>query len=144
LRSGFRLRAPASLTPANRLNLGCEGSAVQICPSRPFNFRSLAKYARDFACGLPLRSRPQTGSTWGARGRQFKSARPDHSTSGPLAKYAREGLLIPSDYNSHLDKPRARMGISNNEWNLEATHSTDSRLAVSPADFYRLSFSRPS
>src|SRR5438552_7359097 len=35
LRSGFRQRAPASLTPANRLNLGCEGSAVQICPSRP-------------------------------------------------------------------------------------------------------------
>jgi len=24
------------------------------------------------------RSRPQNGSTWGARGRQFKSARPDH------------------------------------------------------------------
>src|SRR5947209_1082105 len=27
---GFRLRAPATLTPALRLNLGCEGSAVQI------------------------------------------------------------------------------------------------------------------
>jgi hypothetical protein len=25
------------LTPHNRLNLGCEGSAVQICPFRPLN-----------------------------------------------------------------------------------------------------------
>ena len=35
LRSGFRQRTPALLAPAKRLNLGCEGSAVQICPSRP-------------------------------------------------------------------------------------------------------------
>ncbi len=37
--TSFRISpaAPASLTPAKRLNLGCEGSAVQICPSRPFN-----------------------------------------------------------------------------------------------------------
>jgi len=40
LRSGFRQRAPASLTPAKRLNLGCEGSAVQICPSRPIFLES--------------------------------------------------------------------------------------------------------
>jgi hypothetical protein len=42
LRSGFRLRAPASLTPA-----------------KP----QILRFAQDFACGLPLRSRPQSGST---------------------------------------------------------------------------------
>jgi len=68
--------------------LGCEGSAVQICPSRPLIFlttKGSFGFAQDFACGLPLRSRPQPGSTWGARGRQFKSARPDQSSISPVS-----------------------------------------------------------
>src|SRR5579863_10048937 len=56
LRSGFRLRAPASLTPADRLNL--QVRLPQIFRSRSFGC------AQDFACGLPLRSRPQIGSTY--------------------------------------------------------------------------------
>ena len=47
--------------------------------------------AQDFASGLPLRSRPQYGSTWGARGRQFKSARPDHFSEVFLNLIIRDG-----------------------------------------------------
>ena len=46
LRSGFRQRTPASLTPAKRLNLGCEGSAVQICPSQPIISPSVFQLCR--------------------------------------------------------------------------------------------------
>src|SRR5215471_1785575 len=69
-RSGFRLRAPASLTPAKRLKFD---------PDQVHHFFStisrlstsvgvegvlwLALLAQDFACGLPLRSRPQNGSS---------------------------------------------------------------------------------
>src|SRR5205814_5281747 len=46
------------LTPAKRLNLGCEGSAVQICPSRPFLFtnRSFARSGFRLRSPAPLRS----------------------------------------------------------------------------------------
>src|SRR5713101_6078996 len=52
LRSGFRLRAPASLTPAKRLKF------------RARDQHWIPRCARDFACGLPLRSRPQNGSSF--------------------------------------------------------------------------------
>ena len=45
--SGFRLRALAALTLAKRL--------------KEVN-KQIPRKARDFACGLPLRSRPQNGS----------------------------------------------------------------------------------
>jgi hypothetical protein len=55
--SGLPASLALSFTPSKRLNLGCEGSAVQICPSRPItsfrHSRSLAYGARDFASGLP-------------------------------------------------------------------------------------------
>ncbi len=50
--SGLSSSQSLRVTPAKRLNLGCEGSAVQICPSRPYILRSLANCARDFASGL--------------------------------------------------------------------------------------------
>ncbi len=69
--SGFRLRAPAPLTPANRLNSADPSLrfGISLAGSRSAHARKPAQLCRslaalrDFACGLPLRSRPQTGST---------------------------------------------------------------------------------
>ncbi len=59
LRSGFRRRAQ---TPASRLNLeGCDSTTELLPPLLCFQ---IPRVARDFACGLPLRSRPQTGSSY--------------------------------------------------------------------------------
>src|SRR5215469_15983368 len=67
LRSGFRLRAPASLTPTKRLNLKSaafkRGVGVRVPLSAPTKYQGSFDSAQDFACGLPLRSRPQDGST---------------------------------------------------------------------------------
>jgi hypothetical protein len=63
-------------------SLGVRGVGSSNLPV-PTNLRKavgrVLHFVQDFANGLPLRSRPLNGSTWGARGRQFKSARPDHS-----------------------------------------------------------------
>src|SRR5882724_8283350 len=92
LRSGFRLRTPAALTPARRLNfllrrchyvsVTSSFTSLRISPadsrcadarktaqlfaaSLPLCFRyEFLRFAQDFACGLPLRSRPQDGSTF--------------------------------------------------------------------------------
>src|SRR5579864_6920621 len=71
LRSGFRLRAPASLTPAKRLNLrsGGETHGGSSPPFRTNLHRSFANCAQDFGCGLPLRSRPQSASTYDLAGK---------------------------------------------------------------------------
>ncbi len=52
-RSGFRLRAPATLTPARQLKFESRP------PSQTRAVLRLATLAQDFACGLPLRSRPR-------------------------------------------------------------------------------------
>jgi hypothetical protein len=74
LRSGFCLRAPASLTPANRLNFKTGGRQV---PCRWWVRLPLAsaivgflRYAQDFACGLPLSLTPANRLNFKTGGRQ--------------------------------------------------------------------------
>ena len=77
-----RWRSP--FTPAKRLNLGCGGvGGFEICPSRPNYFPHCIRGPSHKTLGIsPAGSRfahaRKTARTWGARGRQFKSARPDH------------------------------------------------------------------
>src|ERR1700746_3172593 len=116
LRSGFRQRAR---TPVKRLVLGGEGSEVQICPSRPIFVRVLRlriRCAQDFASGL---GRPLNGSTWGARGRQFKSARPDQFRSGPSTPHP-----LRSGFRQRARTPAKRLNLG---WERSAFQICPSR-----------------
>src|SRR5215813_4174460 len=68
LRSGFRLQAPAPLTPALRLNLQVRiPCGPQIRKDlRAFIFPAEGSFgsAQDFGCRLPLRSRLHCASTY--------------------------------------------------------------------------------
>src|SRR5262249_7296169 len=87
--------------------------------------RSLAEYARDFACGLPLRSRPQNGSSSKLSGRAISNKHCGGKRS--LAEYARDFAcgLSPHHANTARDgdpqapaslTPAKRLKLSTATW----------------------------
>jgi hypothetical protein len=90
-RSGFRLQAPASLTPAKRLNLWPPRSETMV---RAFNFAAdfagSFDFAQDFGSGL---GRPPNQAKIGLAGepRQTPACA---STCGPQGSRGSEGLHL--------------------------------------------------
>jgi hypothetical protein len=71
---------------------------------RSFDSAPDGAFAQDFACGLPL-SR-YAGSLTPANRLKFKSARPDHSNSVPLAKHRHYTLNQPIYLQTHSGPAR--------------------------------------
>ena len=82
--SSARPLATLGISPAgSRFALARKAAQVRIPPSPPA-FCKVPRYARDFACGLPLRSRPQSGS----------SSNPSLSASLPPGPSLRSGFRL--------------------------------------------------
>jgi hypothetical protein len=94
---------------------GCDSTTELLPPFRPW--RSLANCARDFGCGLALRSRPQYASSY--------SRFPRHAL-------ASGGPSLCSGFRRRAQTPANRL-------NLEGCDSTTELLPQNPAVSYQLS-----
>jgi hypothetical protein len=82
LRSGFRLEAPASLTPPNASSSNLSGRTISLIFHRQ---SKIPRSARDFGWRLPLRSRLQNASSSNLSGRTIIPLIPDSEVEGHLA-----------------------------------------------------------